>query len=81
MPLNIQEAYRILNRLEQKIKSSRHITIKTPNLQNKERILKVTRPSNIQRQTYQNFVLNRDSQSYKGLDRYLETSKKPQVPT
>ena len=36
MPLNIQEAYRTPNRLDQKRNSSHHIIIKTPNAQNKE---------------------------------------------
>jgi hypothetical protein len=36
MPINIQEAYRIPTRLDQKTKSSWHIIIKTQNLQNKE---------------------------------------------
>jgi chromosome segregation ATPase len=40
MPMNIQEAYRTPNRLDQKRNSSHHIIIKTPNAQNKERILK-----------------------------------------
>ena len=38
MPMNIQETYRIPNRLEQKRDSSHHITVKTPNALNKERI-------------------------------------------
>ena len=38
--MNIQEAYRTPNRLDRKIDSSSHIIIKTPNVQNKERILK-----------------------------------------
>jgi hypothetical protein len=41
--MNIQEAYRTPNRLGQKRNSSRHIIIKTPNAQNKERILKAVR--------------------------------------
>jgi hypothetical protein len=41
--MNIQEAYRTLNRLDQKRNSSCHIIIKTPNAQNKERILKTLR--------------------------------------
>jgi hypothetical protein len=41
--MNIQEAYRTPNRLAQKRNSSCHIIIKTPNAQNKERILKVVR--------------------------------------
>jgi len=43
MPINIQEAYRTPNRLDQKRNSSRHIIVKTPNTQNKERILKAVR--------------------------------------
>jgi hypothetical protein len=43
MPMNIQEAYRILNRLDQKRNSSLHIIIKTPSAQNKEIILKEVR--------------------------------------
>jgi hypothetical protein len=43
MPMNIQEAYRTLNRLDQKRNSTHHIIIKTPNAQNKERILKAVR--------------------------------------
>jgi hypothetical protein len=38
MPINIQEAYRTPNRLDKKIKSSYHIIVETPNVQNKERI-------------------------------------------
>lgn len=50
MPTNIQEAYRTPNRLDQKRNSSRHIMVKTPNAQFKERILKAgkgKRSSNI----------------------------------
>jgi hypothetical protein len=43
MVINIQEAYRTPNRLDQKRKSSHHIIIKTPNVQNKERLLKAVR--------------------------------------
>jgi hypothetical protein len=43
MSLNVQEAYRSPNRLDQKTNSSYHIIIKTPNAQNKERILKAVR--------------------------------------
>jgi zona occludens toxin (predicted ATPase) len=42
-PINIQEAYRTPNRLDQKRNSSHHIIIKTPNALNKERILKAVR--------------------------------------
>ena len=49
MAINVQEAYRTSNRLDQKRKFSCHI-IKTLNAQNKERILKAVRekrPSSI----------------------------------
>ena len=35
MPMNIQEAYKAPNKLDQKRNSSLHILIKTPNAQNK----------------------------------------------
>ena len=41
--MNIQEAFRTPKRLDQNRKSSPHIIIKTPNSQNKERILKAVR--------------------------------------
>ena len=41
--MNTQEAERTPNRLDQKRNSSCHIIIKTPNAQNKERILKAVR--------------------------------------
>ena len=40
MPINIQEAYRTPNRWDHKRNFSHHIIIKTPNAQNRERILK-----------------------------------------
>ena len=43
MPMNIQEAYRTPNRLDQKRNSSRHIIIRTTNALNKDRILKALR--------------------------------------
>jgi hypothetical protein len=43
MPIVIQEAYRTPNSLDQKRNSSCHIIVKTPNAQNKERILKAVR--------------------------------------
>jgi hypothetical protein len=43
MHMNIQEAYRISNRLAQKSNFSCHIIIKAPNALNKERILKALR--------------------------------------
>jgi hypothetical protein len=41
--MNIQEAYRTPNRLDQKRNSFHHIIMKTPNAQNSERILKAAR--------------------------------------
>jgi spore coat polysaccharide biosynthesis protein SpsF (cytidylyltransferase family) len=43
MPMNIQEAYRTSNRLDQKRNSSQHIIIRTTNALNKDRILKAVR--------------------------------------
>jgi hypothetical protein len=43
MPMNIQEAYRTPNRLDQKRNSSRHIIIRKTNALNKERIVKAVR--------------------------------------
>jgi hypothetical protein len=43
MPVNIQEAYRIPNRFDQKRNSSYHIIIKAPNTKNKVRLLKTVR--------------------------------------
>jgi hypothetical protein len=43
MPMNIQEVYRLPNRLDQNRNSSCHLIIRTPNAQNKERILKAVR--------------------------------------
>jgi len=40
MPIKIQESYITPNRLDQKRNFSLHIIVKTPNAQNKERILK-----------------------------------------
>jgi hypothetical protein len=43
MPVNVQEAYKRQNRLDQKRDSSCPIVTKTQNAQNKERILKAVR--------------------------------------
>jgi hypothetical protein len=43
MPMKIQEAYRTPNSFGPERNSSHHIVIKTPNAQNKERILKAVR--------------------------------------
>jgi hypothetical protein len=66
MSMNIQEAYRTPNRLDQERNSSCHIIIKTPNAQNRKNIKSSNgiRSSNI-RQTYQNYsrLLTRDYES------------------
>jgi hypothetical protein len=43
MPMNIQEAFRTPNRLDQKRNSSRHLVNRTTNALNKDRILKAVR--------------------------------------
>jgi hypothetical protein len=43
MPINMQEAFRIPNRWDQKRNSSHHIITEAPNAQNKERKLKAVR--------------------------------------
>jgi hypothetical protein len=43
MPMNIQEAYRTPNRMDQKRNSSWHIIIRTTNVLNNDRILKAVR--------------------------------------
>jgi hypothetical protein len=43
MPMNIQEAYRTPNQLDQKRNSSQHIILRTTNKLNKDRILKAVR--------------------------------------
>jgi hypothetical protein len=43
MPMNIQEAYRTPNQVDQKRNSSQHIIIRTTNALNKDRILKAIR--------------------------------------
>jgi hypothetical protein len=43
MPMNIQEAYRTPERLDQKRNSSHHMFVKTQNAQNKTKIVKAVR--------------------------------------
>jgi hypothetical protein len=47
MSMNIQEAYRTPNSLDQKRNSSHHILIKTPNARKKERILKAVKEKKV----------------------------------
>jgi hypothetical protein len=83
MLINIQDAFRTPNTLDQKRKSSHHIIIKTLNVQNKEKILKSEREKG--QGTYRSrairlhLILNRDSKSKKGLGRYLADSHIPQM--
>jgi chromosome segregation ATPase len=74
MPMNIKESYRTPNRMDQKRNSSQHIIIKTPNAQNKERILKTVkgkgqvtyegRPIRITQDVSPNILKARRSQTY-----------------
>jgi hypothetical protein len=61
MLINIQEAYRTPNRLDQEINSCYHVIVKTLHAQNKERILKNCKGKR-SNNTYQNYtrVLNRN---------------------
>jgi hypothetical protein len=80
MPMNIQEAYRTPNRLDQKRNSSRHIIIRTTNALNKYRILQAVREKG---QAYQNYTrfFNRDYESQNSLDRCYTDTKRTQMPT
>ena len=85
MPVNIQEAYRIPNRLDQKRNSSRHIVIRTTNALNKERILKAVREKGqvtYKRQAYQNYTrrFTRDCERQKILDKCYTDTKRTQMP-
>jgi hypothetical protein len=63
MPMNIQKAYRMPNRLDQKRSFSYRIIVKTPNVQNRQRILKAVREKG--QVTYENYtrLLTRDYES------------------
>jgi hypothetical protein len=85
MPINIQEAYRTPNRLDQKRNSSKHIIIRTTNALDKDRILKSSKgksSNNISRQAYQNYnkLFTRDYESQKILDRCYTDTKRKQMP-
>jgi hypothetical protein len=84
MPMNIQEAYRTPNRLDQKRNSSCHIIIQTPNAEKQRKDIKSCkgkRSSNIN-QTYQIYtrLLNRDYKSQKILGRCHTDPKRTQMP-
>ena len=65
VPMNIQEAYRLPNRLHQKRNSSHHIIIKTTNALNKERILKAVKEKG--QVTYKGRPIRITQTSHKGL--------------
>jgi hypothetical protein len=81
MPMNIQEAFRTPNRLDQKRNSSHHIIIKTQNVQNNER-LKAVREKGQVTYTYQSYtrLLTRDYESQKILCRCHADPKSMQMP-
>ena len=80
MPMNIQEAYRTPNRLGQNRKFSQHIIINTKCTKQTKNIKssKGKRASNLQRQTYQNYIrlFPRDHESQKILGRRSLTDPK-----
>jgi hypothetical protein len=89
--MNIQEAYRTPNRLDQKRNSSGHIVIKTTNAlkkkkerKNRQNIKssKGKRSIIIRRQAYLNYsrLLTRDYDSQKILDRCYTDTKRAQMP-
>jgi hypothetical protein len=81
MYMNIQEAYKTPNRLDQKRNSSHHIIIKTPNAQNKERILKAVRKKCQVMYKGRHIIrlLTRDYKSQKILDRCDANPKRTQM--
>ena len=74
MPMNIQEAYRTPNSLDQKRSSSHHIIFKTPNVQSKDRILKAVREKG--QVIYKGRLLTRDCESQKILEMSHRLKKK-----
>jgi len=84
MPINMQEAYRTPNRLDQKRNSSRHIIVKTPNAQNKEKILKAVREKGqvTYKGRHQNYtrLLTRDYEPQKIIGRCHTDPERTQMP-
>ena len=79
--MNLQEAYRTPNRLDQKRNSSQHIIIRTTNALNKDRILKAVREKG--EVTYKGRpirLLTRDYEIQKILGRYHTDPKRTQMP-
>jgi hypothetical protein len=84
MPMNIQEAYRTSNRLDQKRNSFRHIIIRTTHALNKDRILKAVKEKG--QVTYKGKPIritpdffNRNYESQKSLDRCYTDTKRTQM--
>ena len=81
MAINVQEAYRTLNKWNQKRKSSHHIIIKTLNAHNKERILKAAKKkAKHTKVDLSELLLNKDYESQKSLVRGHVDSKRTQIP-
>jgi hypothetical protein len=82
MPINIQEANRTPNRVDQKRNSSQYITIRTTNRLNKDSILKAIRKK-VKKHIKENYtkLLTKDYESQKILDRYYTEPKRTQKPT
>ena len=85
MPMNIQDAYRTPNRLDQKRNSSRYIIIRTTNALNKDRVLKAVREKD--QVTYKGRPVRitpdfspRDYENQKILDRCYTDTKRTQMP-
>jgi hypothetical protein len=85
MAMNIQKAYRTLNRLDQKRNSPQNIIIRATNELNKDRILKAVRKK--VQVTYKCRPIRitpdfftRDNESQKILDRYYTEPKRTQMP-
>jgi hypothetical protein len=82
MPMNIQEAYRTPNRLDQKIISSCHIITKCIKQRKNVKSSKGKRSNNVERQNYQNYtrLLTRDNESQKILGKCHTNPKRTQMP-
>ena len=83
MPINIKEGYRTPNRLDQKRNSSLHITVRTPNAQNKERILNTARERGQVRHKGRAIRVTPDFRDYecqKILGRFHTDPKRTQMP-
>jgi hypothetical protein len=80
MSMNIPEACRTPNRLNQKRNYPCHIKIKTPNAINKERILKVVREKGQVTYKSRSIRITPDFESQKILSRCHKDPKRTQMP-